>query len=205
MQNCLFVNNKNGKLIETANFSGVAGTDWSWGALFFDADNDGYNDIYVCNGINHDVTNLDFMDFFANEVVQNMVISGEKQNVDSVLKHIPVYQLANKVFKNNGNLKFTDIGQSWGFDQPSTSNGASYADLDGDGDLDLIVNNENQPAFVYRNNSREQNKHNYIGLRLKGSDKNKFAIGSKVKVYKDGQVFYRELVPEPWLSVIDGL
>ncbi|MEO6230035.1 MAG: VCBS repeat-containing protein, partial [Ferruginibacter sp.] len=195
MQNCLFLNNKNGHMIEMANYSGVEGTDWSWGGLFFDADNDGYNDIYVCNGINHDVTNLDFMDFFANEVVQKMVISGEKQNVDSVLKHIPVYPLPNKLFKNNGDLKFTDVGISWGITQPSSSNGAAYADLDNDGDLDLIVNNENQPAFIYRNNAREQNKNNYIAFTLKGTDKNTFAVGSKIKVFKDDKVFSRELIP----------
>ncbi|MCW3108750.1 MAG: hypothetical protein JWQ09_3256, partial [Segetibacter sp.] len=195
MKNCLFVNNGNGKLIETANYSGVSATDWSWGGLFFDADNDGFNDIYVCNGINHDVTNLDFMDFFANEVVQKMVISGEKQNVDSVLKHIPVYQLPNRVFKNNGNLQFTDIGQAWGITQPSASNGAAYADLDNDGDLDLVVNNENQAAFVYRNNSREQTNNSYIGISLKGKGRNTFAIGAKIKVYKDSQVFYREVYP----------
>ena len=195
MKNCLFVNDKNGKLLETANYSGVSGSDWSWGALFFDADNDGYNDIYVCNGINHDVTNLDFMDFFANEVVQNMVVSGEKQNVDSVLSHIPINQLPNKMYRNNGNLQFTDIAESWGMNQPSTSNGAAYADLDDDGDLDLVVNNENQPAFVYRNNSRELNGNSYISIILKGTEKNTFAIGSKIKVYKDNQVFYRELFP----------
>lgn len=195
MKNCLFVNDKNGKLVETANYSGVAGSDWSWGALLFDADNDGYNDIYVCNGINHDVTNLDFMDFFANEVVQNMVVSGEKQNVDSVLSHIPINQLPNKMYRNNGNLQFTDIAESWGMNQPSTSNGAAYADLDDDGDLDLVVNNENQPAFVYRNNSRELNGNSYISIILNGTEKNRFAIGSKIKVYKDNQVFYRELFP----------
>jgi len=195
MKNCLYINNKNGQFLETANYSGVQATDWSWGALFFDADNDGYNDIYVCNGINHDVTNLDFMDFFANDVVQNMIISGQKQSLDSVLNHIPVHPLPNKAYKNNGNLTFTDAGMSWGFDQPSFSNGAAYADLDNDGDLDLIINNENQPAFVYKNNSREQNKNNYTGVLLKGRDKNTYAIGSKIKIYKNGEIFYREVVP----------
>ncbi len=99
MKNCLMVNNKNGQFVETANYSGVSASDWSWGALFFDADNDGFNDIYVCNGINHDVTNLDFMDFFADDIVKNMVISGQKQSVDSVLKHIPIIAMPNKAFK----------------------------------------------------------------------------------------------------------
>jgi hypothetical protein len=195
MQNCLMVNNRNGKFLETSYYSGVAATDWSWGALFFDANNDGLNDIFVCNGVNKDVTNLDFMDFFANDVVQNMVISGKKENVDSVLRHIPVNPLPNKAFINKGNLQFSDAGKEWGLTQESFSNGAAYADLDGDGDLDLVINNENGPAFVYRNNSREINGNAYIGVELRGSGANRYAIGSKVKVYKGGQVYYREVVP----------
>ena len=167
----------------------------SWGALFFDADNDGFNDIYVCNGINHDVTNLDFMDFFADDIVKNMVIAGQKQSVDSVLKHIPVFPMPNKAFRNNGNLGFSDASKSWGFMEPSFSNGAAYGDLDNDGDLDLVINNENQPAFVYRNNSREQTGNSYIGIKLKGKASNVYSIGAKIKVYTDSSVIYRELVP----------
>ena len=195
MKNCLMVNNGNGQFLETANFSGVSATDWSWGALFFDADNDGLNDIYVCNGVNRDVTNLDFMDFFANDVIQKMVTSGQKENVDSVLAHIPVTPVVNSTFRNKGDLQFTDAAKEWGLDEPSFSNGAAYADLDNDGDLDLIVNNENQPAFVYRNNSRQQSDYAYIGLQLKGTSPNTFAIGTKIKIYKGNQIFYRELIP----------
>ena len=195
MKNCLYVNNREGRFLETANYSGVDATDWSWGALFLDADNDGLNDIYVCNGVNRDVTNLDFMDFFANDIIQNMVISGRKENVDSVLKHIPVNPVANKVFKNEGNLKFSDVGAAWGLDQPGFSNGAAYGDLDNDGDLDLVINNENQPAFVYRNNSRQQNGNSYIGVMLRGKGGNSYAIGSKIKVYRGGEIYYREVVP----------
>ncbi|MCX6316391.1 MAG: VCBS repeat-containing protein [Bacteroidetes bacterium] len=195
MKNCLMINNRNGQFIETANYSGVSATDWSWGALFFDADNDGYNDIYACNGINHDVTNLDFMEFFADDIVKNMVIYGQKQSVDSVLKHIPIFPMPNKAFRNNGNLTFTDAGEDWGFMEPSFSNGAAYGDLDNDGDLDLIVNNENQPSFVYKNNSREQNGNSYIGIKLKGRGGNTYAIGSKIKLFKSDTIYYRELVP----------
>lgn len=195
MKNCLMVNNGNGQFLETANFSGVQATDWSWGALFFDADNDGLNDIFVCNGVNRDVTNLDFMDFFANDVVQGMVESGQKASVDSVLSHIPVNAVSNCAFKNQGNFQFSDVAQEWGLAEPSFSNGAAYADLDNDGDLDLIVNNENQPAFVYRNNTRQLTQNHFIGVQLKGDGPNTFAIGSKISVYRGSEVFTRELIP----------
>ncbi|MEO8110822.1 MAG: FG-GAP-like repeat-containing protein [Ginsengibacter sp.] len=195
MKNCLQLNNKDGTFSEIADYSGVSATDWSWGALFFDADNDGYNDIYVCNGVNRDVTNLDFMNFFANDVIQKMVLTGKKENIDEVVKNIPINPMINKAYKNLANLKFKDMGQSWGFTQPSFSNGAAYGDLDNDGDLDLVVNNENGPAFIYRNNSREINKNNYLGVFLKGQGKNTFAIGSTIKVYANNQVITREVIP----------
>ncbi|HEY2721471.1 MAG TPA: VCBS repeat-containing protein, partial [Chitinophagaceae bacterium] len=194
-QNCLQLNNKSGMFRDIANYSGVASTDWSWGALMFDMDNDGWNDVYVCNGVNRDVTNLDFMNFFADEAYHKMVLSGKKEEIDQLLKQIPRTPIPNKAFRNNGNLKFTDIGTEWGFTQPSFSNGAAYGDLDNDGDLDLIVNNENQPAFIYKNNSRELNHNNYIGILLKGRGKNTFAIGSKVKLFAGSQVFTREMIP----------
>jgi hypothetical protein len=195
MKNCLQLNNGNGTFSEVANYSGVSASDWSWGALMFDADNDGLNDIYVCNGVNRDVTNLDFMDFFANDVIQKMILTGKKDNVDEVLKHIPKNPLLNKCFKNDGNLKFTDVASLWGFTQPSFSNGAVYADLDNDGDLDLIVNNENQPAFIYKNNSRQLNQNHYISFLLKGDSLNTFAIGASIKLYAGKQIFSRDVIP----------
>ncbi|HYK43540.1 MAG TPA: VCBS repeat-containing protein [Parafilimonas sp.] len=195
MKNCLQLNNGDGTFSEIANYSGVSATDWSWGALMFDADNDGLNDIYVCNGVNRDVTNLDFMDFFANEVIQKMILTGKKDNVDEVLKQIPVNPMINKCFKNEGNLKFKDVGLDWGFTKPSFSNGAAYADLDNDGDLDLVINNENQPAFIYKNNSREINHNHSISFLLKGDSLNTFAVGSTIKIYAGKHIFSRELIP----------
>jgi len=195
VKNCLQLNNKNGKFLEIANYSGVSASDWSWGELFFDADNDGYNDIYICNGVNRDVIDLDFMEFFASDVIQKMVLTGRKENVDEVLKKIPRTPLINKTYRNKGNLQFEDVAQSWGLAQASFSNGAAYSDLDNDGDLDLVVNNENGPAFVYRNNARELNKNNYLGILLKAGGKNTYAIGSKIMVYLPGQVLTREVVP----------
>lgn len=195
VKNCLQLNTKDGRFCEIANYSGVSASDWSWGALMFDADNDGLNDIYVCNGVNRDVTNLDFMDFFANDVIQKMVLTGEKQGVDEVLKKIPRTPLLNKAYRNLGNLQFADANNKWGFTQASFSNGAAYGDLDNDGDLDLVVNNINQQAFVYKNASRELNKNHYIGVLLKGNDKNTFAIGSSIKIYRANDVLTREVIP----------
>src|SRR5205085_5072532 len=123
-----------------------------------------------CNGVARDVTNLDFMDFFANNVIQKMVMTGEKESVDKVLVEIPKTPLANKAFQNQHNLQFTDKAKDWNLAQTTFSNGAAYADLDNDGGLDLVVNNINQPSFVYKNNSREINKNHFIGLNLKGGD-----------------------------------
>lgn len=195
VKNCLQLNNRNGKFLEIANYCGVSATDWSWGALMFDADNDGFNDIYVCNGVNRDVTNLDFLNFFADEAYQKMAMSGEKKSVDEILKKIPRTPLPNKVYRNLGNLSFDDIGSDWGFADPTFSNGAAYADLDNDGDLDLIVNNENQPAFVYKNNATTANKNKHISFILKGSGKNTFAIGSKIQVHIGDSILTREVVP----------
>ena len=195
MKNCLQLNNGNGLFSDIGNYSGVSATDWSWGALLFDMDNDGLNDIFVCNGVNKDVTNLDFMNYFANDVVQKMVQEGKKQEVDDILKHVPVTPMLHKAYKNEGDLRFSDKGTSWGFTERSFSNGAAYGDLDNDGDLDLVINNENGPAFIYKNNSREINHNNYLGIFLKGSKQNTFAIGSKISVYAAGQVFTREVIP----------
>jgi len=195
VKNCLQVNNKSGKFNETGNYSGISASDWSWGALMFDMDNDGFNDIYVCNGVNRDVTDLDFIEFFANDVIQKMVLAGQKQDIDEVLRHIPQTPLINKVYQNQHDLRFIDMAQAWGFKQASFSNGAAYGDLDNDGDLDLVVNNENQPAFVYRNNSREINKNHYIAIKLQGKEKNTFAIGSKINIYRGKEVITREQFP----------
>ncbi len=195
MQNTLQLNNQNGRYHEISQFAGVAASDWSWGALMWDADNDGHSDIFVCNGIYHDVTNQDFIDFFANDVIQEMVMTGEKQQIDSIINRMPSVPIPNKAFKNQHNLKFADVSQEWGFEKPTFSNGAAYSDLDNDGDLDLVINNVNQPTLVYQNNtSKEENTH-HIGVHLVGKKQNSFGLGASIFMYSNSEIQYRYHLP----------
>ncbi|GAA4275610.1 VCBS repeat-containing protein [Aquimarina mytili] len=194
MQNSLQLHNGDNSFSEIAFYGGVAKTDWSWGALLFDMDNDGYRDIYVSNGIYHDLTNQDFMNFFANDIIQKMVLTGKKEEVDSIISKMPSTPVSNYAFKNNQDLTFHNVTKDWGFNEPTFSNGSAYGDLDNDGDLDLIVNNFNMPVSIYKNNS-EKEQNNYLKVQLKGSDKNVFAIGGIIEVFLKDQVLRQELIP----------
>jgi len=195
IQNTLQLNNGNGSYSEIAYYSGVSATDWSWSGLMFDMDNDGLRDIFVTNGINHDLTDLDFVDFFANEIIQDMALTGRKEAIDSIIAKMPVVPLPNYAYHNDGDLTFTDRAADWGLGAPSLSNGAAYGDLDNDGDLDLVVSNVNMTSFVYKNNTSETTDNNYIKLQFEGNEKNKFAIGTTVKLYYEDQVVLQELIP----------
>jgi len=195
IQNTLQLNNGNGSFSEIAYYSGVAATDWSWSGLMFDMDNDGLKDIYITNGINHDLTDLDFVDFFANEIIQKMALTGRKESIDSIINKMPVTPLPNYAYRNNGDITFSNYNKQWGFEIPSRSNGSAYGDLDNDGDLDLIVNNVNMETFVYRNNSESQSKNNSITLKFKGNDGNKFGIGTIARLYYPDNIIDQTLMP----------
>ena len=195
IQNTLQLNNGNGTFSEIANFSGIDATDWSWAGLLFDMDNDGLRDIFITNGINHDLTDLDFIDFFANDIIQKMALTGRKQSIDSIINKMPIRPQPNYAYKNNGDITFSNANVDWGFEIPSMSNGVAYGDLDNDGDLELVVNNVNMEAFVYENHTNELTTNNFIKIKLEGPDENRFAIGATVLLYYDDKTVMQELIP----------
>ncbi|WP_420320527.1 FG-GAP-like repeat-containing protein [Flagellimonas sp.] len=195
IQNTLQLNNGNGSFSEVAYYSGVDATDWSWAGLLFDMDNDGLRDIFITNGINHDLTDLDFVDFFANEIIQKMALTGRKESIDSIISKMPIKPQPNYAYRNKGDITFDNANKDWGFELPTRSNGAAYGDLDNDGDLDLVINNVNTETFIYRNNTNEQKNNNYIQLKFEGEGSNPFAIGTTAFLYYGDHIVNQELIP----------
>lgn len=195
MRNMLQLNNGNGTYSEIGQLAGVSNTDWSWAPLIADFDNDGNPDLFISNGYKRDFTNMDFLKYKADVKMQSGQKGGQKIPMSEIIKNMPSNQFRNYFFKNNGDLTFQDVSSTWGFNNPVLNNGAAYADLDNDGDLDLVTNNIDQEAFVYRNNSNEQFKNNYLTVHLKGEGKNRFGVGTKLKVYFNGKTAFKEASP----------
>lgn len=187
-QNCLHINDGTGYFQEIALLSGVAATDWSWGALIFDFENDGKKDIFISNGILRDIMYNDYLDFITNKEKRKEVIAmtGRFDYRDFV-PYMPSKPLRSYAFQDTGHLRFINRAEELGLAQPSFSNGAAYGDLDNDGDPDLVVNNINMPGFVYRNESDTKTDNHYLKIRFKGTNLNPFGIGAMVRLKTGGQ------------------
>lgn len=179
---------------EISQLAGVSATDWSWASLFFDMDNDGKKDIFVSNGIYRRPNDFDYLALARSEQAQKAMQRGMSDTTMSLIQRMPKVKIPNFGFINEGNFIFSNSKKT-GFNQPSYSNGAAYGDLDNDGDLDLAVNNVNMKAFIYKNESREQEGNTYLKVRLEGNSQNTFGIGAKVSVYSNGNHQLYEMMP----------
>ncbi|MDX1461544.1 MAG: VCBS repeat-containing protein [Marinirhabdus sp.] len=184
MANMLHFNHGNGTFQETGQLSGITKTDWSWAPLLADFDNDGLKDIFVSNGVYRDYHNQDFRNQLKEKNAR-----GESMTLQAVIEMMPSEKLDNYVFKNNGDLTFTKVIEDWGLNDPTFSNGASYADFDNDGDLDLIVNNVNDEISLYRNNSNQ----NFIQVELVGPMTNSLGIGTSIYVKDQDKTQLQEM------------
>ncbi|MEP6998889.1 MAG: VCBS repeat-containing protein [bacterium] len=198
MRNMLQRNNHDGTFTDVGQLAGVARTDWSWSALIADLDLDGLKDIFVANGLAKDVTSQDYVAYLANDETMKSVTGGGRTQVDfqKLTNAMTSTPIANYAFHNAGNQHFTNEAVSWGLATPSFSSGAAYGDLDGDGALDLVVNNVNQEAFVYRNNARALHPDNhFLRVRLDGEGKNRQGVGARVSLYAGSNTFMQEESP----------
>jgi hypothetical protein len=205
MHNMLQINNGDGTFSEIANMAGVANTDWSWSSLMADFDLDGFNDIYVTNGVFRDVIDRDKN----NEILSLVRGKGRKPSDEEFLnyaKMLPQAKIGNYIFRNRGDLTFENVSATWADSVGTFSNGAVYADLDNDGDLDIVTNNINDPATILKNTATEQKTGNFLTIKLNGSQKNKFGVGAKVTLYhQDGTQQVRQQIPSRgFLSSMSG-
>jgi enediyne biosynthesis protein E4 len=195
-RNMLQLNNGNNTFSEIGRMTGMEATDWSWGALMFDVDNDGWKDVFVANGIYQDLTNQDYLQYVSSEEVVKSIVSNDKVNYKKLVELIPSRPVSDFLFQNQGNLHFVNKAEEWGIGDPNFSNGSAYGDLDNDGDLDLVVNRVNEKSSIIRNESIQLNKQNcYLKFELKGIGKNIHAIGTKITLKKGAQQFYIEQMP----------
>lgn len=199
MKNSLQLNtglNTNGEPVfsEISNLAGIATTDWSWASLFADLDNDGLKDLFVTNGSRRDINNKDY--FRKIGEITNTYLSNDSKKGFSQLNLIdkmPSEELDNYAFKNNGDLTFSKNNKAWGISYKGFSNGASYADLDGDGDLEIIINNIDDTASIFENLTSDNKENNFLRFKLNGSSSNPFGLGTKISIKYNNSIQYNEL------------
>ncbi len=180
-QNCLHLNDGTGDFQEIAMLSNVAATDWSWGALFFDFENDGWKDLFISNGLQKDLMYMDFRDFLSDNDIYRKIAQNQTLDYPSLVAQMPSNPLKNYAFANRRGIQFEEQADELGLSQETFSNGSAYGDLDNDGDMDLVINNVNMPAYLYRNEA-EKVGHHHLTLMFEGPSSNPFGIGAHVKV-----------------------
>jgi len=195
-RNNLQFNRRNGMFSEVALYSGVAATDWSWSPLWFDFDNDGLKDLFISNGIPRRLNDIDYINFLSNQELQQKLRTDDANPEDlDLIDKSPQIKIPSKFFRNNGNLQFTDMGDEIDDARPAYSNGAIYADLDNDGDLDIVVNNIDQPALLYANRSNDKKDKPFVEIKLKGPTQNINALGAKLILFAGGGIRTYEKYP----------
>ncbi|MDF9798401.1 hypothetical protein OKW21_003664 [Catalinimonas alkaloidigena] len=188
---------------EIGQLAGVYKTDWSWSSLFADYDNDGYRDLLITNGYVRDVTDLDYI-MYQSSASQFGTQENRKAAVKELASKLKEAKIHNYIFKNQQDLTFADMSEAWGIATPSFSNGTVFADLDNDGDLDLVMNNINEPAFVYENKAESKGNH-YLKIKLNGSGQNKAGLGSKITLwYNDQKQYHYHTVYRGYKSSVDS-
>ena len=190
-KNTLQLNNGNSSFSEISQLLGIHATDWSWSTLIEDFDLDGNNDVYVTNGIVKRPNDMDYISFLSNEEISGGLVQNPSlKNID-LLKEMPDGRVANYAFKNLSGFRFSDVSEEWGLDFEGYSNGATYDDFDNDGDNDLIINNINDNAILYNNNTKNVNA-NHIKFIFDGEGFNVYGVGAKVTIWSDGKSYYKE-------------
>jgi hypothetical protein len=188
-RNNLQLNRRNGMFTETGLYSGIAATDWSWAPLWMDFDNDGKKDLFISNGIPKRMNDIDYINFVSNGDIQSKIKSNSLGETDmSLIDKFPQIKIPNKFYRNNGELVFKDLNEQIKNDQPTYSNGAIYADLDNDGDLDIVVSNIDEPAMLYANRSNDKKDKSFAEIKLKGPEANLNAIGAKIVLFAEAGI-----------------